>query len=46
MENTKTLKGEKRAYAKVWKQGGGGKIGIVVCLEFRCCFGKLALEEG
>lgn len=37
---------EKRACVKVWERGTRRNVGILVWLEFRCYFGKVALEEG
>lgn len=36
----------KRACVKVWEHGTGRNMGILMWLEARCCFGKVALERG
>jgi len=36
----------KRACVNVWEHGTGRNMGILMWLEVRCCFGKVALEGG
>lgn len=52
-EKDPQVKSERRAFrrwrtacVKVWEHGTGRNIDILMWLEARCCFGKVALERG